>query len=395
MAASAVGNRRGWCVIDGVALVLASGYLGLLCFKLAGTAATMRRFAEPAPVLQADALTVLTPVLGGDPDLPAALDYNVRNLTGVRWLWLVDEDDAEGQRATDAVRRAHPQASIEIVRCPAAPACTNPKTFKLDRALARVQTPMFLVLDDDARLTRESLAHMAAELRSADLVTGLPCYRDTGATPDRLLAQFVNNNAALTYLALLPWRAPVSINGMCYLMHTAQFRELGGFGPLLRHLADDLAVATRLIEARARLVQSTAAVELRTSVNTWRRYVQQMHRWFLFATLLVRVQSPATNLLIVGLYGLHPLLLAGLIARGVLAPGPATLGLLLLTLLVRSAGLAWVQRRLTGRVRQHPLLSLLSELLQPLHLAHGALVRRIQWRSRRYRVRANDDFAPF
>ncbi|UXI67120.1 hypothetical protein [Tahibacter amnicola] len=39
-----------------------------------------------------------------------------------------------------------------------------------------------------------------------------------------------------------------------------------------------------------------------------------------------------------------------------------------------------------------PLLSVLAELLQPLHLLHAAVVRRIRWRSRHYRVFDNDRF---
>jgi ceramide glucosyltransferase len=37
-------------------------------------------------------------------------------------------------------------------------------------------------------------------------------------------------------------------------------------------------------------------------------------------------------------------------------------------------------------------LSVVSELLQPLHMLHALVSRRIVWRTRRYLVRANDDF---
>lgn len=377
-----------------LSLGLAAGYLGLFGFKLLGTGRALRarpaRAEAPAP----GRVSVLTPILGGDPELQAVLEDHVRALQGVCFIWLVDVDDPVGRGAAEAVRTAHPGRPIEILVCPPAPPGINPKTFKLDLALARVNSPIFLVLDDDARLPAASLARLVAELDGADLVTGLPFYRDAGPLPDRLLAQFVNNNAALTYLALLPWRPPVSINGMCYLMATARWRAWGGFAPLAHQLADDLAVALRLRAAGARVHQSAAPVAVRTSVGTPRRYLQQMHRWFLFATLLMRAQPASTRLLITLLYGLHPLALAGLLASAVASPGAVSAGALGLTLAVRAAGLAWTQRRLTGRVRHRPLLSLASELLQPLHLLHGAAVRRIQWRSRRYLVRAHDDFAP-
>lgn len=389
-----MGAGREGRMIEAVALGLAAGYLALFGLKCCGTLLSIRAAPAQPPAVEPGAVAILTPILSGDPDLRDVLDDNVRALGGVRFLWLVDDDDAEGRRIAGAVRDSHPDRAIDIVVCPRAPDGVNPKTFKLDLALGQVRAPIFLVLDDDARLSRASLALMVAELATADLVTGLPGYRDAGPLPGRLLAQFVNDNAALAYLALLPWQRPVSINGMCYLMRTDWFVAMGGFGPLSRHLADDLAVAMRLSRTGARIHQSTAGVEVHTSVPTLRRYVQQMHRWFLFASLLMRVQSSATNVLITLVFGVHPLLLAGLLACAALGPGHMVLGAVSLTLLVRALGLAWIQRRLTGRARHHLLLSLVSELLQPLHLIHAAAVRRIQWRSRRYLVRSHDDFVP-
>ena len=61
-------------------------------------------------------------------------------------------------------------------------------------------------------------------------------------------------------------------------------------------------------------------------------------------------------------------------------------------LALRAATLIAVQLRLTGRSRHSPVLSVVSELLQPLHMLHALVSRRIIWRTRRYLVRANDDF---
>lgn len=114
--------------------------------------------------------------------------------------------------------------------------------------LPQVREPVLLVLDDDARLSAAALAQLVDELGVAgvDLVTALPCYRDDAAHGARLMAQFVNNNAVLTYLGLLPWLPPLSINGMCYALRSERLRDLGGFSPLLRMLADDLALARAL-----------------------------------------------------------------------------------------------------------------------------------------------------
>jgi ceramide glucosyltransferase len=66
--------------------------------------------------------------------------------------------------------------------------------------------------------------------------------------------------------------------------------------------------------------------------------------------------------------------------------------LLLATLVLRSVMLRSLQIRLTGAARHRPMLSLASELLQPLHLLHAMLVKSIRWRTRHYRVYDNDRF---
>ena len=69
-------------------------------------------------------------------------------------------------------------------------------------------------------------------------------------------------------------------------------------------------------------------------------------------------------------------------------------GLAGLLLIGRSTLLSAWQMRLFGVTAHHPFASLVSELLQPLHLAHALLSNRIRWRSRRYRVISNQDFHP-
>lgn len=376
-------------------LVLALLYLLLLGLKAAGAARTLRRYPPRTQAGRCDdgrGVAILQPILGGDPLLADVLRDNLSALPGAHFHWLLDEADAIGRATAQALCAAHPRLRITCLLYPPAPAGINPKTFKLDAVLPRVQEPMLLVLDDDARLSAAALAQLVDELEQADLVTALPRYRDDGAPGARLMAQFVNNNAALTYLGLLPWLPPLSINGMCYALHSARLRALGGFAPLLPMLADDLALARALRARNARLHQSTACVEVQTHVPTLQRYRQQMHRWMLFALLLLRGETPAIRALVGVLHGLPPLLLWAVLLLAVVPPiGTPTL-IAVLLLGVRSGLLAVLQRWTGGRSCHHPLASLLAELLQPLHLLHAACVPRIRWRTRLYHVRANDDF---
>jgi ceramide glucosyltransferase len=162
--------------------------------------------------------------------------------------------------------------------------------------------------------------------------------------------------------------------------------SIGGFGPLLGALTDDLAIAEAVLAAGGRIAQLAAPHWVETTVRDGRHYGQLLHRWFLFALLLLRKQTLGLRLGIGLLNGTGPLLLWGLLLSAALAPSWLGLGAVLATLTFRALGLVALQRSIYGRSLHAPLASLASELLQPLHLLHALLRRRIVWRKRRYRV---------
>lgn len=372
-------------------LLLCASYATLLLLKFILALRVARAQTPPARETPAPT-TILQPILSGDPALAEVLATNLRALPHCRFLWLLDEDDAHAQTLTAQLCARHPDTAIDCLVLPPAPAGHNPKMHKLALAAAHVRTTHLLVLDDDTTLPAASLAELLARLDTCDLATGLPCYLDDGRFASRLLAQFVNNNAALTYLPLLNVWPPASINGMGYALRADALIRMGGFAPLTTLLADDLAVAERLRAGGGRIHQSTAPLFVRTSVRDVRHYAQVMHRWFLFALLLLHNQSWALRASILVLHGLPPLLLLAALASALLAW--QALAAVAVVLALRSGLLCTIQRRLTGLPRHAFGLSLLAELLQPAHAVHALLQRRICWRTRHYRVRANDDFEP-
>ncbi|MCC7054625.1 MAG: glycosyltransferase [Gemmatimonadaceae bacterium] len=383
-----------------IAAVCSAAYLLLLALKGAGVWISIResrqraRRAAPPPADWMQSVCVLQPILSGDPRLPEVLADTVTALPHVQFLWLVDRNDLVAGRIVSAIRRAHPSVAIDVQHFDAAPPGVNPKLYKLAPALDTVARPIAVVLDDDARLSPRSLQQMVTELDDADLVTALPFYRDHGRDLGAgVLAQFVNNNSALTYLSLLPVMAPVSINGMCYAARTVQVSGADSLAPVVRCLADDLAVAQLFRGRGRRIVQSTAPVALETSTPTFGRYWRQMHRWFVFAWLLLRDQGRAVQLLIVILHAAPPALLLVMLVATVLAGSPLPWVLTGIVVLLRAFVVIGIQRALTARHRHRVVLSLVSELLQPLHLMHALLDRTITWRTRTYHVRANRDFS--
>jgi ceramide glucosyltransferase len=369
------------------AIAVAAGYGALLLSKAALACWQLRRKRAADGTPPVTDATILVPVLSGDPQLAGALAANAAELSAPTML-LVDDDDDAAQQIVDELRARF--AHVRCQRCPPAPDGDNPKTHKLALALPNVATPSVLVLDDDARLPAASFAALLQALTAAELATALPFYVPGRNLPERLLGQFVNNNAALTYLPLLPFCAPVTVNGMAYALRTATLRSYGGFDAIRHHLTDDLAIADLVRRHGGRIRQLAAPVAMRTSLPGAIAWWRQMHRWFVFALLLLRRQTLAMNLAILVLHGVPPLLLQVLLVACFVDPSAALA--LAGVLLLRAMLLMALQRRITGASRHHLLLSPLAELLQPLHLLHATLVRTIRWRRRRYRVIDNDQF---
>jgi ceramide glucosyltransferase len=79
----------------------------------------------------------------------------------------------------------------------------------------------------------------------------------------------------------------------------------------------------------------------------------------------------------------------------VIQPSMLMIGWFALFLFLRAGLIALLQRFVFRRWLHRPLISLVSELLQPLHLMHAVLSRKIDWRGRKYHVFASDRFESY
>ncbi len=325
-------------------------------------------------------VTVMQPILGGDPALGETLRRNLEQVDA-RFLWLVDDDDAEGQRVTGEIAASN--ARVAILRCPPVSANENPKTVKLQRGLETVETTYVAVLDDDTILPPGHLDRAVVALESCTLYTGLPCYLPGTSFWSSLVTHFVNNNSALTYLPLLPLIGPLTINGMFYVMRTGELRAMGGFAPITRQLCDDYALAKLVRTHGGTIHQGSTRQYLRTTVPSMGQYIRLMHRWFLFANELVRDQTVAVQAVLFVALGLPPILLwIGLATLSYALPA----ALLVRHLIIRSL------RDPAGGGTSVPV-SILSELLQPLHWLHATLQHSLRWRTRRIALGPDGTFS--
>lgn len=336
-----------------------------------------RQDGAPGKGFDEGRVTVMQAILSGDPTLGRNLEENLRHHPRARFLWLVDEDDPVARELTGRLSAGR----AEVLLAPPPPQGRNPKVFKLALGLPRASGDLIAVLDDDTVLRPGGLARAALALDRGDLATGLPCYRPEGSFASRLVAAFVNANALLTYLPILSFRAPVTINGMFYLTRRQTLERLGGFAAIEDRLCDDYEMARLYRRAGLRIVQTSVVALISTTVRGAVDYARTLRRWMIFANHLFRDAIDPLMIVLVVLPALMPLLLVVLAGFA----GTVALAATVAGLLAKASAMAAFRRRAIGS-RESPagvLLEVLADLLQPLHAA-SALVRpgSIRWRSR-------------
>ncbi|GEP44352.1 glycosyltransferase [Brevifollis gellanilyticus] len=382
----------------------------------------------PTQPLPPETLTIAQAILSGDPLLQSRLEANLTTFPDQHFIWLIDESDDEARRIAQSVKHAH----LRVELCPPCPDATNPKLWKLEIATRLVKTPYFAVIDDDTTLPTSSAAALVEAAKSCTVATGLPCYQDSGDVSSGLLAQFVNNNSVFTYLGTSRLLPPFTLNGMGYVMRTEELERIEHFKPILHELTDDLALATLVLKLGGSIHQSQAPLHVRTGVRDLSHYFQMMHRWYVFTLLLIKRQSISTQAIIFLLHGLPPILLTSTVMLGV-AGGEfgvrflavlvtlltmrlhlflmlllfpvltvllayffthdRTATVLLLVLGMREIVTREMQKKFFGMPLIRPVVSVLSELIQPVHLVHALAIRTIRWRTRLYKVRDTHGFS--
>lgn len=307
--------RRAWNLL--LALMLAQ--------KLWKHWAVWRFFRQrrPEPDGSPQLVSILQPILSGDPWLEDSLRRNVtmRTRYPIEWIWLIDSDDRAAHAICTRLQRAHPDRSIRIVDVPPPDGSSNPKTLKLVTGEALARGAILCVLDDDTVLPDGGLEQCLPLLDQpqAGLAFGLPYYRAFDTPWSALISLFVNDQSLLTYVPYTALSEPLTINGMFYAVRRDVWQRSGGWRGLEPVLADDFAVAQRVRESGLRLIQSPLRHAIRTHVSGPRHYLSLMQRWFIFPReSLLRHLPPRDRLLLVALAMLPalfplPLLIATLL----------------------------------------------------------------------------------
>jgi ceramide glucosyltransferase len=365
-----------------------------------------RFFRQPAPPPARDPahelVSIIQPILSGDPTLSESLAATLRARSAYprEWLWLVDDDDAEGLRVCRALVAAHPARTIRLLTVP--PPLPqdrrNPKTLKLIAGAATARGTILCVLDDDTRLPDGGLEALlpALDLPGIGLAYGLPYYVSFTDRWSALVAAFVNSHSLPTYIPPLALTAPFTINGMCYATRRETLAAVGGFAGLEGTLADDFAVAQRFRAAGYGLAQTPLRHAIGTRIAGPRHYAAIIARWFVFPRESILRHVAPRDHAIVGALVIAPTLLplASLLLT-LARPSRRAVALLAAGHAVAYAVFAHTDRTYLGGAtppRWHALVPLIQTILPVQVGAAFLLPQRIEWRGHIMQVERGGGF---
>lgn len=306
-------------------LLWAVGLLALL-EKAWRHSLVVRFFRRPVPQATRDIalVSILQPILSGDPTMPACLERSLRlrSLYPLEYVWLVDTDDPEAQRICMDLCGKYPDREVNVVVMPPPAERQNPKMVKLVEGARLANGDVLCVLDDDTQLPDGGLEKCLPYLDEpgVGLAFGLPYYLNFSNLWSSLVSYFVDSHSLLTYIPYTALSEPFTINGMFYAMRRGVLESVGGFSGLERMLADDFAVAQRFRRSGYRLAQTPLLHGISTHVTGPRHYLSLIQRWFIFPReSLMRHLKPDEQAALYG-FGLAPSLfplslLAYLLAR--------------------------------------------------------------------------------
>jgi ceramide glucosyltransferase len=376
-------------VIGGLGLLA-----GLLCFAqlIWKHLMVVRFFRRPIPnqARQPRLVSVLQPVMSGDPLLPSFLAHNLSLPTRypLEFLYLADETDPDGQRICRELLARHPRRTARLLVLPEPGAEENPKMVKVIAGAREARGDVLVVLDDDTRLPPSGLERClpSLDLPGVGLAFGLPYYVGFANLWSRLVSVFVNGNALLTYVPYTAISDPLTINGMFYALRREVFEAIGGFDSLVRFAADDFAVAHHLRAAGYRLAQTPLLHPISTTVRGPRHYASLMRRWFSSPReSLLRHLTPRERMLVVALAALPALvplaLLLALLARPSRGKALFAAGYFGYSFAIFAHLNAAYLRGATPW--RHIWMVPLVQLLAPIHMLHALIApNRVNWRGR-------------
>lgn len=262
----------------------ALGY-SLLVFRAARAYIRAERVALPEffpPV------SILKPVKGMDPEMAAAFaSHCAQDYPGAyEILFGVHGLDDPAVAAIEALQREFPQQAIRIIVCPLMLG-TNGKVSNLVQMVPHAQYDHLLINDSDIRVSRHYLRHtmpmFAAQgntQRRVGMVTALYRGRSHRTLGSRLEALGISTDFMPGVLTARWLEKGLRFGlGSTLAVTREAFDAIGGFAPLVDHLADDYEIGARIFQAGYRVEAGREAAETSIPAYRFSAFVAHQLRW--------------------------------------------------------------------------------------------------------------------
>ncbi|MBK8049587.1 MAG: glycosyltransferase family 2 protein [Anaerolineales bacterium] len=355
--------------MPGLLWAIGFAWIALLLWKFWMIVSFFRRSLPPvnAGKLELPLVSILQPILSGDPTLPATLAQNLNMATAypVEYLWLLDEDDA-----TVKLLAGHRAATGQVL----------------------------CVLDDDTILPDFGMEQCPPFLDAPGigLAFGLPYQVNFATFWSAMIACFVNSSSLLTYVPYSMLHEPVTINGMFYAVKRALWETIGGWEGLETVLADDFAVAQKVRSHTYLLAQTPLRHAISTQVRDAGHYTSLIQRWFIFPRESIMRHLPWREQFLVYGLAMAPIFAPLLLFIGAVVWPANGIGLLLgAALLLHYAVFAWCNQVYLSNATPWAWSWLvpLIQLIFPLQLLAALIApQRIVWRGHLIEVQRGGGF---
>lgn len=235
--------------------------------------------------------TIVQPILSGDPRLKEDLSANLKNITDVKFIWLIDKSDKTAIKIVESILKNKNYSNrVEVYELDDVPQEVNPKIFKLSQIIDRIKTEYTIILDDDAVIDSKRLNELSVyeKDKSEWIATGIPFNYNIKGFYSKLISAFVNSNSIFSYFSMSFLKENKTINGMFYILRTNILIKYSAFEEIKYWLCDDLALATYLLSKNVKIIQSSIFCNVRNTIPSFKGYILLMKRWLLFSNVYMK-----------------------------------------------------------------------------------------------------------
>ncbi len=363
-----------------------------ICFAIIGCAYTVaaglavRSFGKRRPdgaSPNAPSVTILKPLKGAEPRLYESLATFVeQDYPGpVQIVFGVSDAHDSACGVVEQLIRAYPERDIVLV-VGHRPVAGNAKIANLVSMAPAIRNDVVVLSDSDIAVTPRYLSDICDALGEPDVGLVTCLYRgDAGrGLWSHLSAMAVDFHFFPSVLVGTRLAKARPCFGATIALSTDTLEKIGGFATFALHLADDYAIGEAVRATGRRVALSRHIVAHRCNERSWRELFFHELRW----ARTIRSIDP------VGFSGslvTHPLPFAGVALACGGAP-MAALGCLAFTIACR-ASLQWQVERVFGRRSNRWILGPFRDAISLLVFVASFATDVVEWRGRRYRVRAD------